>query len=108
MCYLMFLCEQETARQASVSLNLCPILCWVMLRGEHCQWQVCFATCFDPDILADLKAYEGKLLHLKPTSADIAYRLSYRPMACLPIVAHNLHCFTTIVLNFVFTNDESQ
>jgi alpha-glucan,water dikinase len=36
--------------------------------------QVCFATCFDPSILADLQAREGKLLRLKPTSADIVYR----------------------------------
>lgn len=36
--------------------------------------QVCFATCFDPNILADLQSNEGKMLHLKPTSADIAYR----------------------------------
>jgi alpha-glucan,water dikinase len=36
--------------------------------------QVCFATCFDPNILADLQAKKGKLLRLKATSADIIYR----------------------------------
>lgn len=36
--------------------------------------QVCFATCFDPNILSDLQQKEGKLLQLKPTSADVAYR----------------------------------
>ncbi|KAF8388624.1 hypothetical protein HHK36_027301 [Tetracentron sinense] len=37
------------------------------------QGAVCFATCFDPNILADLQAHEGKLLRMKPTSADIVY-----------------------------------
>lgn len=36
--------------------------------------QVCFATCFDSNILADLQACEGKLLRVKPTSADVVYR----------------------------------
>lgn len=36
--------------------------------------QVCFATCFDPDIMADLESNEGKPLKLKPTSADVVYK----------------------------------
>ena len=36
--------------------------------------QICFATCFDSDILSDLQAMDGKLLSLKPTSADVVYR----------------------------------
>ncbi|KAL0364189.1 UNVERIFIED_CONTAM: Alpha-glucan water dikinase, chloroplastic [Sesamum angustifolium] len=34
---------------------------------------VCFATCFDANILGNIQAYEGKLLRLKPTSADVVY-----------------------------------
>lgn len=45
-----------------------------LLKRMTGHFQVCFATCFDPKILADLQANEGKLLHLKPTSADIVYR----------------------------------
>lgn len=37
-------------------------------------FQVCFATCFDPNILANLQANKGKLLRVKPTSADVVYR----------------------------------
>ena len=37
-------------------------------------FQVCFATCFDPNILSDIQANNGKLLRLKPTSADVVYR----------------------------------
>lgn len=36
--------------------------------------QVCFATCFDSNILTELQANEGKLFCLKPTSSDILYR----------------------------------
>ncbi|WVZ24310.1 hypothetical protein V8G54_002854 [Vigna mungo] len=36
-------------------------------------WKVCFATCFDPNILANLQENKGKLLRLKPTSADVVY-----------------------------------
>lgn len=58
------------------------ILCFECPRfivhcGGICFLQVCFATCFDPNILSDLQANEGKLLRLKPTSADIVYRYFY-------------------------------
>lgn len=51
--------------------------CIFDMRSLKCPafyWQVCFATCFDPNILSDLQAREGKLLRLKPTSADVTYR----------------------------------
>jgi len=35
--------------------------------------QVCFATCFDSNILADLQKAKGKLLRLQPTAADMRY-----------------------------------
>lgn len=35
--------------------------------------QICFATCFDPSILADLQAKEGKLLQLTISSTDVSY-----------------------------------
>ena len=44
------------------------VKCWSWV------FQVCFATCFDPNILANLQEYKGKLLRLKPTSADVVYR----------------------------------
>ncbi|RQO94912.1 hypothetical protein POPTR_008G188150v4 [Populus trichocarpa] len=56
---------------AVLTPDMPDVLSHVSVRARNSK--VCFATCFDPDILADLKAYEGKLLHLKPTSADIAY-----------------------------------
>ncbi|KAL0408586.1 UNVERIFIED_CONTAM: Alpha-glucan water dikinase, chloroplastic [Sesamum radiatum] len=47
------------------------------VKGEEeipdCAVAVCFATCFDYNILGEIQANEGKLLHLKPTSADVAY-----------------------------------
>ncbi|XP_011034107.1 PREDICTED: alpha-glucan water dikinase, chloroplastic-like isoform X3 [Populus euphratica] len=56
---------------AVLTSDMPDVLSHVSVRARNSK--VCFATCFDPDILADLKAYEGKLLHLKPTLADIAY-----------------------------------
>nr|TKR78762.1 alpha-glucan water dikinase, chloroplastic-like isoform X 4 [Populus alba] len=56
---------------AVLTPDMPDVLSHVSVRARNSK--VCFATCFDPDILADLKAYEGKLLHLKPTLADIAY-----------------------------------
>uniref|UniRef100_A0A6N2K1Z4 alpha-glucan, water dikinase n=1 Tax=Salix viminalis TaxID=40686 RepID=A0A6N2K1Z4_SALVM len=56
---------------AVLTPDMPDVLSHVSVRARTSK--VCFATCFDPDILADLQAYEGKLLRLKPTSADIAY-----------------------------------
>lgn len=50
-------------------MNVKRVLNWIISY-----WQVCFATCFDPNILSDLQAKEGRLLRLKPTSADVIYR----------------------------------
>ncbi|KAE8719299.1 hypothetical protein F3Y22_tig00109972pilonHSYRG00414 [Hibiscus syriacus] len=47
------------------------MFCRMFLSEQNCK--VCFATCFDPNILADLQAKKGKLLRLKPSSADVVY-----------------------------------
>ncbi|CAK7332615.1 unnamed protein product [Dovyalis caffra] len=56
---------------ALLTPDMPDVLSHVSVRARNSK--VCFATCFDPNILADIQAYEGKLLCLKPTSADIVY-----------------------------------
>ncbi|XP_024988884.1 alpha-glucan water dikinase 1, chloroplastic-like [Cynara cardunculus var. scolymus] len=56
---------------AVLTPDMPDVLSHVSVRARNSK--VCFATCFDPDILDDLRAKEGKLLNLKPTSADITY-----------------------------------
>ncbi|RRT73819.1 hypothetical protein BHE74_00032406 [Ensete ventricosum] len=48
--------------------------CLWLLHYNVATMQVCFATCFDANILAEFQRNEGKLFRLKPTSADIVYR----------------------------------
>ncbi|KAK9266935.1 hypothetical protein L1049_027194 [Liquidambar formosana] len=59
---------------AVLTPNIPDVLSHVSVRARNSK--ICFATCFDPDILADLRAREGRLLCLKPTSADVVYRLT--------------------------------
>ncbi|XP_076892539.1 alpha-glucan water dikinase, chloroplastic-like isoform X2 [Bidens hawaiensis] len=56
---------------AVVTLDMPDVLSHVSVRARNSK--VCFATCFDPNILDDLRTKQGKLLKLKPTSADITY-----------------------------------
>ncbi|XP_043699404.1 alpha-glucan water dikinase, chloroplastic-like isoform X2 [Telopea speciosissima] len=56
---------------AVLTSDLPDVLSHVSVRARNSK--VCFATCFDPDILSDLRVNEGKLLQLEPTSADIFY-----------------------------------
>ncbi|KAE8667531.1 Beta-galactosidase 4 [Hibiscus syriacus] len=44
-----------------------------LVQTWRCAYQlhVCFATCFYPNVLADLKVKKGKLLRLKPSSANV-------------------------------------
>ncbi|KAK9050924.1 hypothetical protein SSX86_027549 [Deinandra increscens subsp. villosa] len=56
---------------AVLTPDMPDVLSHVSVRARNSK--VCFATCFDTDILDDLQAKEGKLLNLKPTSADITY-----------------------------------
>ncbi|KAJ9563988.1 hypothetical protein OSB04_009148 [Centaurea solstitialis] len=56
---------------AVLTPDMPDVLSHVSVRARNSK--VCFATCFDPDILDDLRSKEGKLLNLKPTSADITY-----------------------------------
>ncbi|GAV71559.1 PPDK_N domain-containing protein [Cephalotus follicularis] len=57
---------------AVLTPDMPDVLSHVSVRARN--GKVCFATCFDPNILADLQANKGKLLLLKPTSGDIVYR----------------------------------
>ncbi|KAL3630994.1 hypothetical protein CASFOL_023978 [Castilleja foliolosa] len=56
---------------AVLTPDMPDVLSHVSVRARNSK--VCFATCFDSNILADIQAKEGKLLHLKPTSADVVY-----------------------------------
>ncbi|GKC75883.1 alpha-glucan water dikinase 1, chloroplastic isoform X1 [Tanacetum coccineum] len=56
---------------AVLTPDMPDVLSHVSVRARNSK--VCFATCFDPDILNDLRAKEGKLVSLKPTSADVTY-----------------------------------
>ncbi|EEF34459.1 alpha-glucan water dikinase, chloroplastic [Ricinus communis] len=56
---------------AVLTPDMPDVLSHVSVRARN--GKVCFATCFDHNILEKLQAHEGKLLQLKPTSADIVY-----------------------------------
>ncbi|KAL9253204.1 Alpha-glucan water dikinase, chloroplastic-like protein [Drosera capensis] len=56
---------------AVLTSDMPDVLSHVSVRARN--GKILFATCFDGDILADLRAAEGKLLHLKPKSSDIIY-----------------------------------
>ncbi|KAJ0962515.1 hypothetical protein J5N97_027637 [Dioscorea zingiberensis] len=56
---------------AVLTPDMPDVLSHVSVRARNSK--VCFATCFDPNILSELQRNEGKLFHLKPTSADITY-----------------------------------
>ncbi|MED6215135.1 hypothetical protein PIB30_110431, partial [Stylosanthes scabra] len=57
---------------AVLTPDMPDVLSHVSVRARNSK--VCFATCFDPNILGDIQANKGKLLRLKPTSADVVYR----------------------------------
>ncbi|XP_052731324.1 alpha-glucan water dikinase, chloroplastic isoform X3 [Vigna angularis] len=56
---------------AVLTPDMPDVLSHVSVRARNSK--VCFATCFDPNILANLQENKGKLLRLKPTSADVVY-----------------------------------
>ncbi|XVE85121.1 hypothetical protein DITRI_Ditri17bG0066500 [Diplodiscus trichospermus] len=56
---------------AVLTPDMPDVLSHVSVRARNCK--VCFATCFDPNILADIQAKKGTLLRLKPSSADVIY-----------------------------------
>ncbi|KAG6426420.1 hypothetical protein SASPL_110643 [Salvia splendens] len=56
---------------AVLTPDMPDVLSHVSVRARNSK--VCFATCFDLNILADIRKQEGKLLCLKPTSADVVY-----------------------------------
>ncbi|XP_006841018.2 alpha-glucan water dikinase, chloroplastic isoform X1 [Amborella trichopoda] len=56
---------------AVLTPDMPDILSHVSVRARNSK--VCFATCFDPNILSDLQSKEGKLIRVKPTSSDLIY-----------------------------------
>ncbi|KDP26632.1 hypothetical protein JCGZ_17790 [Jatropha curcas] len=56
---------------AVLTPDMPDVLSHVSVRARNSK--VCFATCFDHNILDKIRANEGKLLSLKPTSADVVY-----------------------------------
>ncbi|XP_055810349.1 alpha-glucan water dikinase, chloroplastic isoform X2 [Solanum dulcamara] len=56
---------------ALITPDMPDVLSHVSVRARN--GKVCFATCFDPNILGDLQAKEGRILLLKPTPSDIIY-----------------------------------
>ncbi|XP_011086610.1 alpha-glucan water dikinase, chloroplastic [Sesamum indicum] len=56
---------------AVLTPDMPDVLSHVSVRARNSK--VCFATCFDANLLGNIQAYEGKLLRLKPTSADVVY-----------------------------------
>ncbi|PRQ40177.1 putative alpha-glucan, water dikinase [Rosa chinensis] len=56
---------------AVLTPDMPDVLSHVSVRARNSK--VCFATCFDSNILADLQACKGKLLRVKPTPADVVY-----------------------------------
>lgn len=66
--------EEEIPNGAVAVLtpDMPDVLSHVSVRARNSK--VCFATCFDPNILSELQNLEGKLLSLKPTSADVVFR----------------------------------
>lgn len=56
---------------AVLTPDMPDVLSHVSVRARNSK--VCFATCFDPNILDDLRAKEGKALSIRPTSSDLVY-----------------------------------
>ncbi|KAI4328195.1 hypothetical protein L6164_020571 [Bauhinia variegata] len=56
---------------AVLTPDMPDVLSHVSVRARNSK--VCFATCFDSNILGNLQENKGKLLRLKPTSADVVY-----------------------------------
>lgn len=56
---------------ALLTPDMPDVLSHVSVRARNSK--VCFATCFDSNILSDLQAAQGKLIRLQPTSTDILY-----------------------------------
>ncbi|XP_031124522.1 alpha-glucan water dikinase, chloroplastic [Ipomoea triloba] len=56
---------------AVLTPDMPDVLSHVAVRARNSK--VCFATCYDPSVLAELQAKGGQFLRLKPTSADIIY-----------------------------------
>ncbi|CAO2038492.1 unnamed protein product [Urochloa humidicola] len=57
---------------AVLTPDMPDVLSHVSVRARN--GKVLFATCFDLEILSELQRYDGKLISVKPTSADISYK----------------------------------
>ncbi|KAH7423050.1 hypothetical protein KP509_12G037200 [Ceratopteris richardii] len=56
---------------AVLTPDMPDVLSHVSVRARN--GKICFATCFDTQVLSDLRGKEGALLQLQPTSSDIVY-----------------------------------
>ncbi|XP_057856016.1 alpha-glucan water dikinase, chloroplastic isoform X2 [Cryptomeria japonica] len=56
---------------ALLTPDMPDVLSHVSVRARNSK--VCFATCFEPNILDDLRSKEGKALSIQPTSSDLVY-----------------------------------
>ncbi|KAH9314060.1 hypothetical protein KI387_022687, partial [Taxus chinensis] len=56
---------------AVLTTDMPDVLSHVSVRARN--YKVCFATCFDQNILNDLQAKEGKPFLIRPTSSDLIY-----------------------------------
>ncbi|PNT66432.1 alpha-glucan water dikinase, chloroplastic [Brachypodium distachyon] len=57
---------------AVLTPDMPDVLSHVSVRARNSK--VLFATCFEPEILSQLRKNEGKVLSLKPAAGDISYR----------------------------------
>ncbi|GLJ13650.1 hypothetical protein SUGI_0217250 [Cryptomeria japonica] len=56
---------------AVLTTDMPDVLSHVSVRARNCK--VCFATCFDQNILNELQAKEGKPFLIRPTSSNLIY-----------------------------------
>eukprot|EP01018_Ginkgo_biloba_P037271 Gb_00444 [translate_table: standard] len=56
---------------AVLTPDMPDVLSHVSVRARNSK--VCFATCFDQNILSDLRSKEGKAIFIQPTSSDLIY-----------------------------------
>lgn len=63
--------ETETSEQHMFFRNLTVLKFWLDLTSFQ---QILFATCFDSDVLADLRKFDGKAIKVQLTGSDLIYR----------------------------------
>lgn len=88
MSCLMYLLEQETARHVLLSTYkiyissrqiikqyfIGDIKLNVLTHPKFCLMQICFATCFDQNVLRNLKSKEGREISIHINSTGLVIR----------------------------------